>query len=71
MSRLLDERPEASFLCDETPVGGQNGIQSEFLVEFSKRVKDDSFFWIACNHKWPDKTALEPGRNFLFVIASK
>ena len=61
MIKLLDDHPEASFFCDETPIGGSHGLPTDFLVNFSQRFKEDSSFWLACNHKKPSKIKLESG----------
>ena len=61
MIKLLDDHPEASFFCDETPIGGSYGLATDFLVKFSQRFKVDSAFWLACNHKKPSPIKLESG----------
>ena len=65
MTSLLDGNAEASFFCDETLIGGHFGISSQFLVDLSKRIKEDSFFWLACNFSSnPNKTIIESGTTF-------
>ena len=67
MEYLLNDHPEASFFCDETPIGGSSGISTEFLVNTAKKFKAGAFFWLACNHNWPSTSTLKSGEYTLFV----
>ena len=67
MENLLNDHPEASFFCDETPIGGAFGLSTEFLVNTAKKFKVEAFFWLACNHDWPSTSTLKSGEYTLFV----
>ena len=67
MENLLNDHPEASFFCDETPIGGSSGISTEFLVNTAKKFKAGTFFWLACNHDWPSQSRLKSGEPSLFA----
>ena len=66
MRKILQTNPDANFFCDETPIGDE-GILSNDWIAFSKDVKKDSYFWIACNKQWPLITSTLKDGN-LFVI---
>ena len=66
MRKILQTNPDANFFCDETPIGDE-GILSNDWIAFSKDVKKDSYFWIACNKQWPLITSTMKDGN-LFVI---
>ena len=68
MTELLDQNQEANFFCDETPIGGLKGVPIDFLISFSEGVKRESFFWLACNNRWPTKTELEKGKVIAIVL---
>ena len=68
MTNLFDDHPEASFFCDETPIGGSHGVSTDFLVTLSKKFKEGTFFWLACNHDWPSKIKLKSGKKNLISI---
>ena len=62
MEKLLQLHQDSHIFCDETPIGGHNGISLEFLMDLSKNISSESFFWLACNSKWPDREHLETGK---------
>ena len=65
LTKLIDDNPEANVFCDEALIGGLSGVPEEFLVELSKKVREDSFFWLACNFESkPSKTLLKSGDNY-------
>ena len=70
MTELLDQNQEANFFCDETPIGGLKGVPIDFLISFSEGVKRESFFWLACNSRWPTKTELEKGKVVKLTVLS-
>jgi len=61
MEKLLNGNIDSHFFCDETPIGGQNGISTSFLIKFSKNISQRSTFWIACNSDRPPKEPLAKG----------
>ena len=63
MEDLLKKNQDSHFFCDETPIGGRNGISSEFLISFSNKIcKQKLFFWLACNSQRPIREVLQRGK---------
>ena len=66
MRKILQTNPDANFFCDETPIGDDE-IPLNDWIAFSKDVKKDCYFWIACTKQWPLITSTLNDGN-LFVI---
>ena len=70
MKELIRNHPDANIFCDETPIGGLDGIGLEDLKALALQVSPDNLFWIACNHSHPPKDSLVPGKGFYSSLES-
>jgi hypothetical protein len=45
--KLVEDNPTSNFFLDEAQVS-EKGIPSKTLVDMSKKVSTENYFWIAC-----------------------
>ena len=62
LEKLISDNPDANIFCDETPIGGTDGIDPDYLKAIARKVSTNNLFWIACNHSHPPKDSLAPGK---------
>ena len=61
LKELIRINPNANIFCDETPIGGPDGIHPNDLKALANEISPGNTCWIACNHNHPKKEDLEPG----------
>ena len=66
---LWENKREAHFFCDEMPIG-KDGIQQEFLIQFSKKLLPENFLWIAWNSNLVPTSQLKTGKSYLKINSS-
>jgi hypothetical protein len=75
LTKLAQDHPKANFFCDETPIGGREGLSTNFLINFStERIEKNIFLWIACNYKKPlpmDQEKLKSGKINIIIWHEK